>query len=87
MTIGKVHLTKRYARYRIKNPKSFKNGSLKIQALGKRGITKRIAGRLKTTNKWSTQAILITRDDYKKGKRVRIDIYGKPKIYIIHTRK
>lgn len=78
MTVGKVHLTKRYARYRIKEPNRFKRGSLRTQPLGTHG-TKRIAGKLKSNNKYETQAILIPRKRYKAGERVKI-VHGRPNI-------
>jgi len=71
MVIGKVHLTKRYARYRIRNPKRFIRSSLRTHDIGRKGHSKRIAGRLKSTGRWATQTILVTRKDYKKGVRVR----------------
>lgn len=70
MTVGKVHLTAHYARYRIKSPGAFRKGSFRTQDIGRKGHSKRIAGRLKKSGKWATQAILISRADYKKGTRV-----------------
>ena len=71
MVIGKVHLTKNYARYRLVNPEKFVRGSLRTHDVGRKGHTKRIAGRLKTSGKWETQAILIARKDYDRGKRFK----------------
>jgi hypothetical protein len=79
MTIGKVHLTKEYARYRVRNPKRFIAGSLRTQDIGRTGHSKRIAGRLRTTGKFATQAILIAKKDYVRGYRVRMQ-YNRPKI-------
>jgi hypothetical protein len=78
MTVGKVHLTKRFARYRIKNPSQFKKSTLRTQPLGTHG-TKRITGKLKQSNKWDTQAILIPRKRYKAGERVTM-VHGRPNI-------
>jgi len=69
MTIGKVHLTKRYARYRMRNPGEFIHGSFRTQDIGRLGHTKRIAGRLKSTGRWATQAILVNIKDWKRGYR------------------
>lgn len=66
----KPHFTKRYARYRIRDPKRFKKSSFRAHDIGRKGHSKRIAGKLKKTGKWATQAILVTRKDYKKGVRV-----------------
>lgn len=66
MVVGGVHLTKNYARYRLIDPKKFIAGSLRTHDIGRKGHTKRIAGRLKSTGRWTTQAILILRDDYRK---------------------
>jgi hypothetical protein len=78
MTIGKVHLTGRYARYRIRSPKSFKKGTFRTQDIGRIGHTKRIAGILKS-GKWATQSVLVSRPDYAKGVRV-VKRYGRPAI-------
>jgi len=71
MVIGKVHLTKNYARYRQIDPEKFVPGSFRTHDIGRTGHTKRIAGRLRSTGKWATQSILIARDDYNKGLRLR----------------
>jgi hypothetical protein len=78
MVIGKVHLTEKFARYRIKSPGIFKKGSMRTQALGESG-DKRIAGRLKKNNEWETQAILLPLKKYKRGERVKI-VNGRAKI-------
>jgi len=80
MTIGKVHLTKKYARYRIVSPKRFKRGSFRTQKIGTHG-TKRIAGVRKSTGRYSTQAILIPKSRYKEGERV---IVRKGRASIVH---
>lgn len=66
----KPHLTKQYARYRIKNPSDFDKSTLRTQDIGREGHSKRIAGKNKTTGKYETQAILINRKDFEKGTRV-----------------
>jgi hypothetical protein len=79
MTIGKVELTENFARYRIRSPKDFVEGSFRTDDIGRKGHSKRIAGRLKGTNKWATQSILIDRSDFAKGTRVR-NRMGRPVI-------
>jgi len=64
MVVGGVHFTEEYARLRIKEPKLFKKTSFRTHDIGRRGHTKRIAGRLKSTGKWETQAMLIPREEY-----------------------
>lgn len=80
----KVHLTKRYARYRIKEPSEFKKGSFRTHDIGRKGHAKRIAGINKKTGKYETQSVIVSREDYKKGRRVKIGKYGRPMIYNIH---
>lgn len=75
MTVGKVHLTEHFARYRIEPPSHFVKNSLRLQHLGKHG-TERIAGRLKKDG-WKTQAILVPRERYEHGERVKI-VKGRP---------
>lgn len=77
--IKKPHLTKRYARFRIQNPRLFEKGSFRTQDIGRAGHSKRIAGIKKSTGKYETQSILISRKDYAKGTRV-VKKYGKPSI-------
>ncbi|MBA7623842.1 hypothetical protein ES703_31241 [subsurface metagenome] len=42
--VKKVHLTKRYKRTRIKDPKKFDKRSLRIKDVGRKGFTKIIVG-------------------------------------------
>src|SRR3990172_8321490 len=70
MTIGKVHLTENYARYRLREPNEFVKSSLRTHDIGRKGHAKRIAGKLKRSGKWETQAVLIARQDYAKGLRL-----------------
>lgn len=67
----KPHFTKRFARYRIENPNKFIKSSLRTHDIGRKGHSKRIAGRLKSTGEWKTQAILIAKSDYMKGLRLK----------------
>jgi len=67
----KIHKTKKYVRYRIRSPKLFVKSSFRTDDIGRPGHSKRIAGILKKTGKWATQAILISKEDYKKGYRVK----------------
>jgi len=66
----KIHRTRAYVRYRIKDPKLFRKGSFRTHDIGRVGHSKRIAGILKSTGEWETQAILISREDYENGLRV-----------------
>jgi hypothetical protein len=75
----KIHKTKRYVRYRIRDPKEFIKSSFRVHDIGRPGHSKRIAGRLKSTGEWATQAILISKEDYEKGYRVKI-VNGRPTI-------
>ena len=61
--IGKAHMTRRFERHRIRNPDEFIKGSFRTQDIGKKGLSKRIAGRLKKTGRWATQSILISRQE------------------------
>ena len=63
MVLGKVHFTKRFERHRIKSPSLFKKGSFRTHDIGMKGGSKRIAGVLKSSNKWATQAVLISRKE------------------------
>ena len=60
---GKVHVTERFERHRIRDPNDFIEGSFRTHDIGKRGFSKRIAGRLKSTGEWATQSLLISRDE------------------------
>jgi hypothetical protein len=68
--IKKPRFTSKFARYRIEDPAKFKEGSFRTHDIGRKGHSKRIAGQLKGTGAWKTQAIIVTRADYKKGTRV-----------------
>jgi hypothetical protein len=57
-------MTEKYARFRIKDPGRFKPSSLRTQSLGER--VKRVAGQLKSTGDWDTQALLIDRVAFEK---------------------
>lgn len=59
----KIHKTKRFIRIRILDPKLFRKSSLRTHDIGRKGFSKRIAGKLKKTGEWQTQAILISRDE------------------------
>ena len=60
---GKVHITERFERHRIRDPNDFIEGSFRTHDIGKKGFSKRIAGRLKGTGEWATQSLLISRDE------------------------
>lgn len=63
MVVGKPHITKQYERWRIREPSEFRKGSFRTHDIGRKGWSKRIAGRLKKGNEWATQAILISRKE------------------------
>lgn len=71
MTIGNVHLTKRYARYRIKSPSKFQKGTFKTIDVGRIGHTKIIIGRPKGQETTEAQAVLISIKDYEHGIRLK----------------
>jgi hypothetical protein len=60
----KVHEPKKgkYIRIRVRNPKSFKKDSFRTHDIGRKGHSKRIAGKLKS-GKWATQAFLVSKSD------------------------
>ena len=58
-----IEITKRYERYRIRHPREFIKRSFRTHDIGKRGYSKRIAGRLKSTRKWATQSLLISHEE------------------------
>jgi hypothetical protein len=59
----------RYHRIRVCDPKKFKAGSFRAHDIGRRGHSKRIAGRLKKSGKWATQAFLVSKTDWASGYR------------------
>lgn len=63
MTIGKVHKTRRFDRLRVREPSVFIKGSFRTHDIGRKGFSKRIAGRLKSTGRWATQSILVSHDE------------------------
>jgi hypothetical protein len=60
----KVHTPKKgkYIRIRVRNPKKFQRGTFRTHDIGRRGHSKRIAGKLKT-GPWATQAFLVLKSD------------------------
>ena len=76
----KKHFTKRYVRYRVRSPSLFKRTIFRTQDIGRKGHSKRIAGILKKTGTWATQAMLVTKKDYRNGVRVKKK-YGRTIIY------
>jgi len=69
----KIHITKKYIRKRVRNPKQFDSKSLRIKDIGRKGFTKIIVGcpkgkydakkkRCKVGMK--TQSILMSRKDF-----------------------
>ncbi len=69
----KTHLTKKYLRVRVKNPKKFDRRSFRIKDVGRKGFTKIIIGcpkgkydakKKKCKVGTKTQAILLNRKDF-----------------------
>jgi hypothetical protein len=61
--LPKMHVTKNYIRIRVRNPSDFIPKSFRTHDIGRKGHSKRIAGRLKSTGEWKTQAWLISKKD------------------------
>jgi len=61
----KVHEPKKgkYIRIRVRNPSQFKKASFRTHDIGRKGHSKRIAGKLKKSGKWATQAFLVSKSD------------------------
>jgi len=59
-----VHSRGKYVRFRVREPTAFKTGTLRTHDVGRKGHSKRIAGRLKTSGKWATQAFLVAKRDF-----------------------
>jgi hypothetical protein len=57
--IKKPHVTAQYERWRVRNPKQFMPASFRTQDIGRKGYSKRIAGKLRS-GKWATQSLLIS---------------------------
>lgn len=77
----KVHVPKtgRYVRVRVKSPKSFKPKSFRTHDIGRAGHSKRVAGKLKKSGRWGTQAYLIPKKEFDKpsGQRLMKQIKAK----------
>jgi hypothetical protein len=60
----KVHAARKgkYVRIRVRNPRKFQRGSFRTHDIGRKGHSKRIAGKLKT-GPWATQAFLVLKSD------------------------
>lgn len=65
----KYHSRSMYHRIRVADPKKFVKGSFRTHDIGRKGHSKRIGGKLKSTGKWATQAYLITKEDWASGYR------------------
>lgn len=69
--LPKIHETDRYIRVRIINPDRFIEGSFRTHDVGRKGHTKRIAGRLQSTGKWATQAWLFDKKQLPKDPKMQ----------------
>jgi len=73
----KVHRTKKYNRYRIRDPDEFKKSSFRTIDIGRPKRHQLIRGKLKKTGKYATQAVIVekgtpdgtTREIIKKAKK------------------
>lgn len=54
----------KYYRVRVRSPSSFKKGSFRTHDMGRAGHSKRIAGKLKRSGRWATQAYLLSKQDF-----------------------
>jgi hypothetical protein len=61
-----VEVTKRYLRVRVRSKRAFKPTMYRIQDVGRKGHTKRLAGVLKKTGKFATATWLFDINDIKK---------------------
>lgn len=75
----KPEFTKDYARFRVKDPNDFKQravkgekGKFRTLDVGRKNHSKILRGRLKNNGRWATQAVLVTRKDYRQGTRVKV---------------
>jgi len=71
----------RYHRVRIRDPKRFINGTIRTHDIGRKGHTKRLAGQLKKSGKWATQAILLSKKDFTTTKNKIIPTNPKSKTW------
>lgn len=75
----RVDLTKRYARFRQRDPTLFVKGTLRTKDIGRTGHSKLIVGKLRSTKQFTIQSVLIDRKDYERGVRVVLQ-HGHPRI-------
>ncbi len=61
-----VEVTKRFVRVRVKHPRLFHPRTFRVHDIGRLGHSKRVAGILRKTGKWSTQGYLVSRADLKR---------------------
>jgi hypothetical protein len=74
VTIGSVHLTSNYARFRVRNPWTFTPSSFRTIGIGSNQRFKAVVGHLKTgKRKTKVQTVLIPRSDYAKGWSVQLN--------------
>ena len=69
-----VDITEQYVRVRVKNPRKFQSGSFRTQDFGRKGWNKRIGGILKKSNKWATQAYLVSKSGLLKKDRRTVNL-------------
>jgi len=62
-----VRVSDRYIRIGLRSPEEFVPSSFRTHDIGRPGHSKRIAGILKSTGEWATQAWLINKEDFLRG--------------------
>lgn len=72
-------LTKHFARYRQRDPEQFVKGTMRTKDVGREGHSKLIVGKLRASQKYAIQSVLIDRKDYDSGARVVLQ-HGQPRI-------
>ncbi len=63
-----IRVTDRYIRMGIRTPDDFRRGSLRTHDIGRKGYSKRIGGKLKTTGRWATQSFLVSHEETPEAK-------------------
>lgn len=76
MVVGRPHMTEQYERWRIREPRLFREFTYiprgkrtRVKAkflthdIGRTGFSKRISGKLKKSGKWAIQSLLISHDE------------------------
>lgn len=65
----KVSETKNYKRYRVREPEQFKKTSFRTLDIGRPKKHQMVRGKLKRTERWATQAVIVEKPAPKKETR------------------